>query len=464
MSREKKPKQLLSIIGTETLLQQTVARVLPLIPREKIFIVTNASLADEIVSQLFTHFGGSWKSQLIIEPEAKNTAPAIGLAAIHLERIDPEEVMVVLPADHVIQNPKKFLEILLEAEQAAKQGYLVTLGITPTRPETGYGYIQTGESALKNTFHVKRFVEKPDIQKAKEYLSSSGYFWNSGMFVWKTNTLLQGIEAYLPNLFSSLTEIQKSIANKTVKKTAELAFSKIDSVSIDYGLMEKASNVVIIPADMGWSDVGSWDALEEVMPKDSSGNVTIGNVLDIESSNSFLYADRRLVATLGLKDTIVVDTPDATLICSKDRAQEVKKIVSELKKRNAEEYLIHRTIYRPWGSYTILEESERYKIKRIVVHPGAKLSYQMHYHRSEHWVVVSGTARVTNGDREYDIHPNESTYIPVSTKHRLENIGKIPLQIIEVQNGEYLGEDDIVRFEDDYARQEGWPLLPEIPT
>ncbi len=458
LSRETMPKQLLKIGGEDTLIRQTVSRVLPLVKFEDMFIVTNRSLADSIGHQLSSKFERSWDNNFILEPEAKNTAPALALAALHLERIDPESVMVALAADHFIKKADDFLNLLRKAGEAADHGYLVTLGIKPNRPETGYGYIKAGtkcqEAGIEGLCRVEAFVEKPNIETAREYLKNGNYYWNSGIFVWKVKTLLQEIEKHHPALHRGLAEIRKSIGAENESEVIKAVFKKLESVSIDYAVMEKTDRAAVIPADIGWSDVGSWTALDEVSDRDAAGNVITGNVIDIGSRDSIIYAEKRLVATIGLKDTVVVDTPDATLVCSKERAQDVKKIVDELKKRKAEEHLVHRTAYRPWGSYTILEEGERYKIKRLVINSGAKLSHQLHHHRSEHWVVVAGTARVTNGDREYDVHPNESTYIPMSTKHRLENRGKIPLQIIEVQNGEYLEEDDIVRFDDDYNRHE----------
>jgi mannose-1-phosphate guanylyltransferase/mannose-6-phosphate isomerase len=318
---------------------------------------------------------------------------------------------------------------------------------------------------MDGVFRVERFVEKPDLGTAEEYLRAGGYYWNSGMFVWKVKTFLQELGRHMPALHQGLMEIQRSIGSGNEADTAQTVFSRLEPISVDYGVMERTDRAAVVPADIGWSDVGSWTALDEVTEKDASGNIIAGNVVDIGSTDSVLYAEKRLVATIGLKDTIVVDTPDATLVCSKDRAQDVKKVVDELKKRGSEERLTHRTVHRPWGNYTVLEDGDRYKIKRIVVNPGAKLSHQLHYHRSEHWVVVTGTARVTNGEKEYDVHPNESTYIPMSTKHRLENRGKIPLQIIEVQNGEYLEEDDIVRLDDDYHRhsEQKRSPLPELP-
>jgi mannose-1-phosphate guanylyltransferase/mannose-6-phosphate isomerase len=475
LSREKMPKQLLKIGGEDTLIRETVSRVSPLIRFEDIYIVTNQSLADTISHQLSSKFERPWDGNFILEPEAKNTAPAIGLAALHLERIDPESIMVVLAADHSIRRTDEFLGLLHKAAEAARQDYLVTFGIKPNRPETGYGYIKAGErlqgswlsaDSLEeaNVSRVEAFVEKPDLNTAKEYLQAGRYYWNSGIFVWKTKTLLHELEKHQPSLYHGLQEIRKVIGSSKESDIIREVFKKLEPVSIDYAVMEKTDRAAVIPADIGWSDVGSWTALDEVSERDAAGNIISGNVIDIGSRDSIIYAEKRLVATIGLNNAVVVDTPDATLVCSKDRAQDVKKVVDELKKRKADEHLTHRTVYRPWGSYTVLEMGDRYKIKRIEINPGAKLSHQMHNHRSEHWVVVAGTARVTNGEKIYDVHPNESTYIPMSTKHRLENAGKIPVQIIEVQNGEYLEEDDIVRFDDDYKRHENNKrrLLPEI--
>ncbi len=467
LSREKMPKQLLKIGGNETLIQETVNRILPIARKENVFIVTNHSLADEIIFQLSSKFEMPWGGNIILEPEAKNTAPALGLAALHLERLNKESVMFVLAADHAIRKNEEFLTLLNKAVDAAQLGYLVTLGIKPDRPETGYGYIKEGsphkEKEMQGIRGVAAFVEKPDTETARGYLKEGGYYWNSGIFIWKTKTLFQEIEKHAPDLYAGLLEIRKSIGTEKEAEVIKQVFKKLESVSIDYAIMEKTDKAVVIPADIGWSDVGSWSALDDVSEHSASGNIFFGNVIDLESSNSIIYAEKRLVATIGLKNTVVVDTPDATLVCSKERTQDVKKIVAELKKRKSGEHLIHRTVNRPWGSYTVLEEGDRYKIKRLVIHPGAKLSQQLHHHRSEHWVVVAGTARVTNGDRIYDVHPNESTYIPISTKHRLENPGRVPLQIIEVQNGEYLEEDDIVRFDDEYNRHtKERPFLPAL--
>ena len=361
--------------------------------------------------------------------------------------------MIVLPADHVIADEKAFIEAMKKAVGYADTDYLITLGIKPSKPETGYGYIKAGVRGQgSGVRRVKKFTEKPDKETAEEYIKDGNYLWNSGIFVWKASAILDEIKKYMPQLYKELIGIERCINTKGEKKAIEDAYSRLESISIDYGVLEKSKNVMVVPADIGWSDVGSWAALDGVLPRDAYGNIIKGNVVDIESRDSIVLSDKRLVATIGLKDMIVVDTSDATLVCQKHRAQDVKKIVDELRKRKREEHLFHQTIERPWGSYTVLESGDRYKIKRLVIKSGARLSLQLHRHRSEHWVVVSGTARVTKGTEIYDVHPNESTYIPVSTKHRLENPGKVQLQIIEVQNGEYLGEDDIERIEDDYRR------------
>src|SRR3990170_2361308 len=478
LSREAMPKQLLRIDGGESLIQQTISRVRPLIQPDHIHIVTNKSQAEQIKYQV----PELNKDNFIIEPAAKNTAAAIGLAAVYLNHHNVDSVMGILPADHVVKNNEQFLETMKFAFAVAGEGYLVTIGIKPVRPETGYGYIHAGEPldqlchvgdeeneichpelvsgsqtmqgqeipkqvrddrkddrviaySSENTgvFHVDRFTEKPDVDTAKKYVADGHYFWNSGMFVWKTSVIINEIERHMPSLGAGLKEIKSAIGSSDESSVINRVFAGLESVSIDYGIMEKSDKVVVIQADLGWSDVGSWTALDDISPRDARGNVITGNVVDVESRDSIIYASNRLVATAGLNDMVVVDTEDATLVCHKDKAQDVKKIVEELKRRGAEEHLTHRTVIRPWGSYTLLEKGDRYKIKRIAVNPGARLSFQMHYHRSEHWVVVSGTAKVRRGEEEFFVNPNESTYIPMETKHRLENPGRIPLQIIEVQ-------------------------------
>lgn len=463
LSREMYPKQLLKIFGSESMIQQTILHIQELVATEDTLIVTSDRLAEEIQVQLKALLKESFKGMVLTEPQPKNTAIAIGLASIYLKAKSKDGVIVVLPADHVIREKKKFLQILRSAEKIAKEGYLVTLGIRPKRPETGYGYIKAGArgkgqgSRLSDyaVYKVERFAEKPDLETAKGYLEKGNYFWNSGIFVWRVDTVLQEIKKHLPYLYKGLIDIERALGTKNEKGIIRKVYADLKPVSIDYGVMEKSKKVVVIPCEIGWSDVGSWSALDEVADKNERGNIVSGNVVDMGSKSSVLYGGKRLLATIGLKDMIVVDTDDATLVCPKDRAQDVKDVVSRLKGMGAEESLIHRTVYRSWGYYTVLEKNDRYKIKRIVINPGARLSLQLHHHRSEHWVVVSGTARVTNGDKVFNVHENESTYIPMSTKHRLENPGIIPLQIIEIQNGTYLEEDDIVRFDDEYERHKG---------
>ena len=467
LSRELYPKQLLKLIGDETMLQRTLRCAEKAARPENIYIVTHRRQSDAVRMQSAAVFSLP-PDHFIAEPQARNTAAAIGLAAAMLERKDPGAVMVVMPADHVILKAAVFAKGVRAASRLAGEGRLVTFGIKPFQPETGYGYIQRGKPlgppgagrrgrSGKNGpvgYQVGRFTEKPNLATAKRYLSSGRYYWNSGIFVWKASAILAAIKELQPKLYKGLIAIQNSLGTAEEEKTIENVYGHLDSVSIDYGVLERLhKNLAVLPVEMGWSDVGSWTAIDQISRTNSMGNVTVGNVIDLDSRNSILYADKRLVATIGLEDLVVVDTEDATLVCHKSRVQDVRKVVETLKQRNAEEHLVHRTVFRPWGSFTVLENGERYKIKRILVNPKARLSLQLHHRRSEHWVVVSGTARVTCGERVHDIGVNESTYIPVNTKHRLENPGATPLQIIEVQSGDYLGEDDIVRFQDDYGRK-----------
>lgn len=453
LSREEMPKQLLRIGYGETLIQSTISRVSPVIPSEHIYIVTNQKQVESINFQLLASTGISWNTHFIVEPEAKNTAPAIGLAAIYIRNLDPQAIMVVLPSDHIIEDNERLQSALLLGAETSAEGYLVTIGIKPERAETGYGYIKCGGQIKEGVYTALEFREKPDKEMAERYLKEGNYYWNSGMFVWGAEAILLSIKKYMPELYEGLIAIEKAIGSEKEEETVKHVFSNLKSESIDYGVIEKARDVAMVHGEFGWSDVGSWHALEYILPLDENKNVKQGNVISIDSKNSILYCAKRVVGAIGLQDMIVVDTEDATLICPKERAQEVRKIVDLLKERRAEEYVTHRTVFRPWGSYTVLERGDRYKIKKIVIKPGARLSLQMHQHRSEHWVVLTGVARVTNGEQVYEVHPNKSTYIPVSTKHRLENLGNIPLEIIEVQNGKYLEEDDIIRFDDVYNRK-----------
>ena len=403
LSRERFPKQFLRIIGEETLIQQTVRRLLGAMPANRVFIVTNERQADSIELQLI-----DWKDELdenlILEPEGRNTAPAIGLAAFHLIEKDPEAVMVVLPADQVIKPTIKFHQAVKVGARLATEGHLVTFGIPPTRPETGYGYIQPDRRnrlcsvGTLNGYRVKQFVEKPNLQKAKRYMRSGNFYWNSGVFMWKASTVLEELSKHNPALFRSLKRIHTLWQSGDSKGKVAKLYKRLESVSIDYGVMERSSRAAVIPVHFEWSDVGSWSSLPEVGDCDEEGNVRYGNIVDLGSTNSVLFADQRIVATIGLSDMVVVDTADATLVCPKSQAQNVKAIVKELKQRQAPEHLEHRTVYRHWGSYTVLEEAGGYKVKRITVTPGKRLSLQLHYQRSEHWVVIKGRARVTRGE------------------------------------------------------------------
>lgn len=449
VSRELYPKQLLKLGGRHTLLQEAVLRLEGLVEPSGVHVVTSDKLALDIRTQLGEL---NLTADVILEPQPKNTAPAIGLAAVHMLHADPDAVMAVLPSDHMIKETDKFQAALMKAEAVANSGRLVVFGIKPDRPVTGYGYIKLGGPTDGGAFDVERFVEKPDADTAKEYVESGEYLWNSGMFVWKVSAILAEMERQMPALYRGLMRIAAAIGARDEAAVTAEVFASTAAESIDYGVMEHAMNVAALVADFSWSDLGSWDSIEEVIPPDADGNVTVGKVVGLGCTGTTIYAEDRLVAGIGLTDMVVVDTADATLVCRKDMVQKVKDVVGVLKERGYGEYSVHRTVKRPWGAYTVLQEGPMYKIKRIEVNPGAKLSLQMHHHRSEHWVVVSGTARVTRGDEEFNVHVNESTFIPMSTRHRLENPGKVPLQIIEVQNGQYLDEDDIIRVEDDFDR------------
>ena len=460
LSRERFPKQLLRILGDDTLLQQTFERLLQKIPANRMTIVTNAIQAESIKLQL-TQWKDDIAGNVIIEPEGKNTAPAIALAALQLMRQDPDAIMVVVPADHVVKATKKFMRAVMFATELAENGHLVTFGIHPSRPETGFGYIQPLKHRKVGTksnfigYSVARFVEKPNVATAQRYCRSGNYFWNSGIFVWKASQILSELAIHQPDLSKLLMGLQRRMGSEEFSSSIRKVYAKVQSLSIDNAVMEHSTRSVVVPIDVGWSDVGSWSSLEEVAPLDKNGNIRNGNIIDLGSRQSVLFADRRVVATIGLKNMVVVDTPDATLVCPKDRAQDVKEIVNLLKSQGAPEHLEHRTVHRPWGAYTVLEEGKRYKVKRIEVAPGKRLSLQLHHQRSEHWVVIAGTARVTRGEEVYDMQAGMSTGIPKKTPHRLENPGQAPLEIIEIQNGPYLGEDDIVRLQDDFG-----PLRP----
>ena len=456
-SRENLPKQLLNITGQKTMIQDTVNRISPVIPIENIWAITNEQHAFETCRQLTTL--GFSPSQLLTEPIARNTAAAIGYSAKILSQDNQDATMAVFPADHVISTTEPFLELLKQAETIANENHLVTLGIKSTSPETGYGYIKQGKPIGKNSFKVDRFIEKPDKITAEKYLKEGSYYWNSGIFVWKLSTLLNEINKYLPKLHELLeelanntTQINGKYAYQKLNETGKKIFHSLESVSIDHGVMEKSSEVAVLPADIEWNDVGTWTSLAEISKNDSHGNVINGNVISIENSNSIFQAENRLVAALGLKNIIVVDTPDALLVCPKERTQDIKKIVEQIKLEKRPEIGTSISETRPWGSYTILDKEANYLVKRIEVLPSESLSLQSHNHRSEHWTVVSGVAQVQIGETLKTLTANQFIEIPKGAKHRLTNICESTLVIIEVQLGDKIHENDITRYEDKYGR------------
>ncbi|OQX18833.1 MAG: mannose-1-phosphate guanylyltransferase/mannose-6-phosphate isomerase [Desulfobulbaceae bacterium A2] len=451
LSRELYPKQLLQLLGEESLLQATVRRLAALAELGEVLpplLVVSEEQRFLTRDQLeILQLEGGY--HLLLEPVARNTAPAVCGAALYARQlVGTGTVLLVLPADHLISRPRALAEAVGRAAVLAAEGQLVTFGIVPDHPETGYGYIARGEG-----HRVAAFVEKPDAATAAAYVASGNYFWNSGMFAFTASTLLEEMAEHAPEILKGMEEaVRQGRADGAFFRFDATAMARCPDDSIDYALMEKTSRAAMVEADIGWNDIGSWRALWEVSDKDDRGNSTRGDVLLHDVDNCLIRAESMLVATIGLKDTMVVETADAVLVAPLARAQDVKLVVKRLKQQGRNELLAHRTVHRPWGSYTTLELQPRFQIKRITVHPGARLSLQMHHHRHEHWVVVSGTARVTNGQEEILVYENQSTYIPAGTRHRLENPGVIPLELIEVQIGSYLGEDDIVRFDDVYGR------------
>jgi mannose-1-phosphate guanylyltransferase len=450
LSRQLYPKQFLPLLGVKTLLQQTIERLQGLDCQAPIVVCNEEHrfLAAEQLRQTGIDDGA-----IILEPVPKNTAPAIALAAHEALRRDEEAMLLVLPADHLIEDTASFHAAVKKALAAAKEGNLVTFGIVPHRPETGYGYIRRGREQSKEVFSVLAFVEKPDEATAKEYLKTGEYYWNSGMFLFGAKDYLEELERHAPDMADSCEK-----AFSRVKKDLdflridEKAFATCPKDSIDYAVMEKTKKAMVVPLDAGWNDIGSWASLHDVCPKDENKNCVTGDVLTEDTENCLVRSESRLVAAAGLKDVIIVETKDAVLVIHKDSAQDIKTLVEKLEAEGKSEHINHREVYRPWGSYDSLERGERFQVKRIIVKPGARISTQMHYHRAEHWIVVRGTAKVTIDGETVLLTENESTFIPVGKMHILENPGKIPLELIEVQSGTYLGEDDIVRFEDKYGR------------
>jgi mannose-1-phosphate guanylyltransferase / mannose-6-phosphate isomerase len=453
VSRAQMPKQLMPFLSEHSLLQETVLRLAGLDGIAPPLVISNTDHRFEIAVQLQEL--GVIPTAHVLEPVGRNTTAAAAVAAKIVGDVDPEGVLLLLPADHHIQDAEGFRAAVRAGAVYAEQGYTVTFGITPKSPETGYGYIKRGDAVGEGAYKVATFTEKPDSARAKTFLDSGAYDWNSGIFMVRADVLAQEMKSYCPEIWEHATRaVTKSFKDLDFLRLDQASFEACPSEPIDTAVMEKTAKAVVLPLDIGWSDVGAWNALWELGEKDASGNVLSGDVLAIDTEASYVQGHRRLVATLGIKDLVVVDTSDAVLIADKARVQDIRDLVSKLKELGRSEHDIHARVHRPWGFYESIEAGDRYQVKHLMVKPGASLSLQKHHHRAEHWVVVRGTARVTVGDKEMLISENESTYIPLGTLHRLENPGKVPLSIIEVQSGAYLGEDDIVRVEDRYGRTE----------
>lgn len=453
LSRTLLPKQFLSLVGDQTLLQQTLLRLKGL-PNLEAPVVVCSNDHRFLAAEQLRECGIDATAQ-ILEPAGRNTAPAVAVAALCVQALDRDGIMLVLPADHLIRNVGRFHEAVTMAVASATADHLVTFGIVGHEPETGYGYIERGEplAGSPGCYGVSRFVEKPDAVLAKKFIDSGQFYWNSGMFVFKASRYLEELGTHNPGILdAAVAAWDKSSRDLDFIRLDEKAFLRSPAVSIDYAVMEKTRHAVVVEADIGWSDIGSWTALWQAGTADAEGNVALGDVQIDDTKNCYVRAESRLVAAVGVEDLIIVETADAVLVTHKSCSQDVKKTVEALKARQRDEYLTHKRVYRPWGYYEGLDMAERFQVKRIMVKQGLKLSLQMHHHRAEHWVVVSGTAKVTRGEETLLLSENESTFIPLGTKHRLENVGKVPLHMIEVQSGSYLGEDDIVRFEDDYKR------------
>ena len=451
LSRELYPKQLLRLVAERTMLQETVARTEGLPGLAPPIVVCNENHRFMVAEQLREL--GTAPQAIVLEPQGRNTAPAAAIAALLVSGgADADPVLLVLPADHVITDVPAFQAAVAVGRVAAESGSLVTFGVVPDRAETGYGYIRRG-AGPGPAFSVAKFVEKPDSATARGYVESGEYYWNSGMFMFRASAYLAELGRYAPAMLAACrAALAAAGRDLDFLRLPAQEFASCPSDSIDYAVMEKTDRAVVVPLAAGWSDVGSWAALADALPRDAEGNVTAGDVLTEDSSGCYLHSTSRLVAAVGLRDHVVVETKDAVLVAPRDRVQDVKELVAELKARGRYETSLHREVYRPWGSYDSIDSGDRFQVKRLIVKPGATLSLQLHHHRAEHWVVVTGTAKVTRGDEVFTLSENESTYIPIGARHRIENPGKIPLHIIEVQSGTYLGEDDIVRFEDRYGR------------
>lgn len=455
LSRELFPKQLLPLVNRQTMLQNTVARLNGLKDVASPIVVCNEHHRFMVAQQLaeIGHHSGS----ILLEPVGRNTAPAVAVAAMQAMAEGYDPILLVLPADHVIQADDVLRAVIASGKSLAIEGKLITFGILPRGPETGYGYIKRGEAVIREdqlaAYAVARFEEKPCLETAKGFVASGAYYWNSGMFMFRASRYLAELETFAPEMIAFCRDaLEEASRDADFIRLAREPFMACPSDSIDYAVMEKTTEAVVMPLDAGWNDVGCWSALWEVNSPDDAGNVTKGDVITLDVRNSYIHADDRLIAAVGFDNLVVVETADALLVAHKDHDQEVKEIVRMLKEQNREECFAHRKVYRPWGNYESIDKSDRFQVKRITVKPGGALSQQMHHHRAEHWIVVKGTARITKGSEILLLGENQSTYIPLGVSHRLENPGKIDLELIEVQSGSYLGEDDIVRFDDVYGR------------
>jgi len=485
VSRELHPKPFIRLADGQSLLQKAWLRGAVLPDVVEILTITNRELffkTEDEYREVSDTASKNIPNGFILEPFGRNTAPAIAVAALQVAKSHGDDaIMLVLAADHLIADQPAFAQAVMQATQLAAKGKLVTFGIRPETPETGYGYIEANHNAPLPAeegemvaFEVLRFVEKPSLEKAQEYLATGRYFWNSGMFCFAAGTLLREMEQHSPQILAATRACLAQSCRTEGKGFTQIEldpeiFDQVPEDSIDYALMEKSGNVAVVPCSIGWSDIGSWSALGNLTKPDAKGNRIEGEALLHDVDNCYIQSNERIVGAVGINNLIVIDTPDALLIADRSRAQDVKHLYASLKAQGHEAYRLHRTVHRPWGTYTVLEEGPRFKIKRIMVKPGASLSLQMHHHRSEHWIVVSGMARVVNGEQEIFVNTNESTYIPAGHKHRLENPGVLDLVMIEVQSGDYLGEDDIVRFEDVYGRvsqgrQEATEVSSTVPT
>jgi len=452
LSRETFPKQFLKLMSERSLIQDTIHRMEGLVPPDNVMVVTTENQKGIVDWQARELLGNV---NCVVEPQGRNTAPAIALVAFKLRKMRREAAMLVLPSDHFIGDSAAFSSTMLKGLPHAKRGRLVTFGVTPTRPETGYGYIKTGKRLSAGAFDVQKFVEKPDLKTARAYLREGSFYWNSGMFLFRAKDLIEEVRKHMPELYRAFRGIEPHLNTEREEEALKKVYGSLREESIDYGIMEKSGKVAMVVAGFPWSDIGSWDALDDIMDRDRDGNVAVGNTVSMDCGNSIFFAGERLVAAIGLQGMVVVDTSDATLIVPKDRVQLVKELVGKLKAEGKEQYLAPSVEERPWGWFSVLEQGPGHKIKHIFIKPKGRLSLQMHNHRSEHWIVVSGTARIQRGEDILFVNQNESTFIPATYKHRLENPGIIPLRIIEIQSGEYLGEDDIIRFDDVYGRKTG---------